>query len=118
MTSYSGLDTMGSCQTRGLRCCPRGPVSRVSDSRVLRKEEPPEQGVDAQQTFAGKGDRVGIGHRQVALGAERVPLLREPLPDVDLVLVLEVGGPDRSALELQDQLPDHALLGARPVGPS
>src|SRR2546426_4071770 len=35
---------------------------------------------------------------QVALGAERVPLLREPLPDVDVVLFLEVG--DRKSTRL------------------
>src|SRR5437016_6709862 len=90
------------------------PQLGVTNRRMVREEEAPEQGVHAQETRPRKRYPLRVGLLQVSIGLERRPLLAEPIQHIDVVLGAEVLRPNRPGLQLQHQLANHALLVAGP----
>src|SRR5262245_3452092 len=88
---------------------------RVADAAMLRTEEPRQERVDAQQSLPRQRDEVRVRHVEITLTGQRLELRAEGIENVDVVLVLEVCGPDGTELELQDQLANHSLFRRRPV---
>src|ERR1044072_5876060 len=82
-------------------------VLRIPNPGVLRQKEPLEQSVHSQQSVAGQRDALFAALSDVAVRGNRIERIAEPLQDVDLILVAEVGRPDGPQLQLQDELADH-----------
>ena len=75
-----------------------------------------QQRVHPQQPGARERDTFRIQLGQKAVRLERVQLCAEAIERIDPVLLVESTGPDRAALQLEDELANEALVRVRPIG--
>src|SRR5262245_12096196 len=69
---------------------------RVTDSGVLRQEEPRKQRIDAEQSLTRQLDFFGCRRGDESLARQRLQLVFEPAKQVDAVFRSKVVGPHAS----------------------
>src|SRR5437660_9505297 len=77
---------------------------------MLGQEEFVQQPVHLQQPLAAQAQRIVVDAQKSAL-LQRAELLGEAAENIDSEFVLEVAPLDASQLHLEDEFPDHPLLG-------